>query len=209
LIGDEKTWDFDEYADEYEDWLASDDPIYARYDEVLDRVTDLAGAGPGKTILDIGTGTGNLARKCLERGAAVVGLDPSGRMLAKARDRLGGFSEESLKQVARPFENLDYPEGSFDAVVSTYAFHHVHWSKQPACIREMVRVLRSGGMWVLGDLIFEHRAAEQQFLAEVNWLDEEYYPRIVDLGPVVDDLGMKLHSEQFTPITWVLWAQSL
>jgi putative AdoMet-dependent methyltransferase len=203
---DEKIWDFDQWADTYDGWVHSDDPVYARYDEVLDRVVEISGAAPDRKILDIGTGTGELAERLRARGAAVIGVDPSSKMLGKAAARPGCRGVE-LVCLKEPFLKLPYGDQSFDAVVSTYAFHHVYPPKKAACIREMVRVLRGGGQWVLGDLIFETGAAEKTALERYEWMEDEYFARIDDLIPVFRGLGMKLHSQQFTPVTWVLWAE--
>jgi len=70
----------------------------------------------------------------------------------------------------------------------------------------MVRVLRAGGLWVLGDLVFENEQAERIALREYRWLEEEYFARIEDLRPIFAELGMELNAQQFTPVTWVLWA---
>ncbi len=72
-----KTWNFDEWADHYEEVVAANSQLYARYDEVLDRVVEIADISAGKMVLDIGTGTGNLALRCLAGDATVIGLDPS------------------------------------------------------------------------------------------------------------------------------------
>jgi ubiquinone/menaquinone biosynthesis C-methylase UbiE len=202
---EEKTWDFDEWAETYEKWLVSDDPVYARYDEVLDRVVEVARAEPGRRVLDIGTGTGNLAERLLARGAEVVGVDPSRKMLEKAAAK-PACSGISLICLREPFLSLPHPDDTFDAVVSTYAFHHVFPPKKPACIREMTRVLKPGGLWVLGDLLFENEAAERAALRRYDWMEDEYFARIDELATVFSGLGMELHSQQFTPVTWVLWA---
>ncbi len=202
---DEKTWDFDEWAETYDRWVDSDDPVYARYDDVLDRVAELSGAAPGWKILDIGTGTGKLAERLLVQGAKVIGLDPSQKMLDKAAAKPGCRGME-LIHLQEPFFNLPYPDEVFDAVVSTYAFHHVFPAKKAACINEMVRVVKPGGSWVLGDLIFRNGAAEKAALERYDWMEDEYFARIDELSPVFKSLGMDLHSRQFTPVTWVLWA---
>lgn len=200
-----KTWDFDEYADNYDGWVTSDDPVYARYDEVLRLVVELAGLQPAMTVLDIGTGTANLALRLSTAGAHVVGVDPSRRMLAKASAKLGEGAGIELKYVERPFLDLPFPDDHFDAVVSTYSFHHVPPPLKSEGVCEMIRVLKPGRPWVLGDLIFTDSGAEVRALARHDWLEDEYYPRIEELRPVFSKLGMELHSQQLTPITWVLW----
>ena len=202
----EKTWDFDNWAERYDERVAGDSGLYARYDEVLDRVVEIANITPGKRVLDIGTGTGNLALRCLARGAMVIGLDPSERMLSEAREKVGTNSKVEFRQVDEPFLRIPYPDDFFDAVISTYAYHHLPHRLKPASVREMVRVLRAGGLWVLGDLVFENEQAERIALREYRWLEEEYFARIEDLRPIFAELGMELNAQQFTPVTWVLWA---
>lgn len=203
----EKTWNFDQWADSYDGWVTSDDPVYFRYDTILERVLSLSGAARGKRVLDIGTGTGNLAARLLDLGAEVVGLDPSQKMLDKAAVKLKGRSGIELKRVEEPFLEIPYPDGSFDAVVSTYAFHHVHPGKKAACIREMMRVLKPGGTWVIGDLIFQSAGDEKVIVGAHDWMEDEYFARVDELLPIFKDLGMKLKSEQYTRVTWVVWAK--
>jgi len=202
----EKTWNFDQWADQYDGWVTSDYPVYFRYDTILARVLSLSGAARGKRVLDIGTGTGNLAARLLDLGAEVVGLDPSQKMLDKAAVKLEGLSGIELRRVEEPFLEIPCEDGSFDAVVSTYAFHHIHPDKKPACIREMMRVLKPGGTWVIGDLIFQSQEDEKVMVGAHDWMEDEYYARIDELLPVFRDLGMMLKSEQYTVVTWVVWA---
>jgi len=83
-----KTWDFDNWAERYDEEVHNDQEYYARYDEILDMVVKVANITSQKRILDIGTGTGNLARRFLACGATVVGLDRSEKMLAVARKKI-------------------------------------------------------------------------------------------------------------------------
>ena len=204
----EKEWNFDDgRAARYDRAVSGDHPLYARYEEVLDEVAARAAPTAGKRVLDIGTGTGNLARRCVSVGAAFVGLDPSEEMLAKAREKHSGDADVRFDLAPEPFLTIPFPEASFDAVISTYAFHHIPSGKKPKAIREMVRVLRPGGFWVLGDLIFENETAERAALQQYRWLEEEYFARIGELRPIFADLGMELQAVRFTPVTWVLSAR--
>ena len=55
----EKTWNFDNWANRYDQVVASDSQhYYAQYDQVLDKVVEMASLTPGNRVLDIGTGTG-------------------------------------------------------------------------------------------------------------------------------------------------------
>ncbi|HVK75290.1 MAG TPA: methyltransferase domain-containing protein [Kofleriaceae bacterium] len=90
---------------------------FAGYDDVLDRIVALSGAGPGLTVLDLGTGTGALAARFVEVGCDVIGLDFSLPMLATARAKVPGatFVEGSLTDDALPDLGR-----RFDRIVSAY-----------------------------------------------------------------------------------------
>lgn len=222
-----KSFDFDSmpWIDEYDHVVESGLDIFSRYDDILEAVSEIACPSPGLIVLDIGAGTGNLTFRCLTRGASVVGLDPSEKMLAKARakaesaylenkgcreTRFGSEAHQptiEFRLSENPFLEIPYPDSTFDAVVGTYAFHHIpHW-QQPEGIREMVRVLRPGGVWAIGEVAFKNAAAELEAKRTFPWLDEdEYYPHIDSLRSSFSQFHMILHSKQFTPVAWVLWA---
>jgi putative AdoMet-dependent methyltransferase len=203
----DKVWDFDDEAEGYDDLVASDDPVYESYDDVLNAVVDVAAVCPGKKVLDLGCGTGNLTRLCLERKAStVVGLDPSGNMLKKAEEKIGSDVRVEFQKVARPFRSIPYADEYFDVVVSSYAYHHVPHRLRRDTVVEMMRVLKPGGIWALGDLIFESEEAESALLSSVDWMEEEYFPRIDQMQSIFAGLGVELNAVQLTHITWLLWA---
>ena len=107
----------------------------------LDAVVRLAGAGPG-SLLEIGVGSGRLLAALAEHGWTVTGIDPAARMVELARDR----AHEASLLVARA-EALPFDAGSFDAVVGVGV---VEYTDIERSLREMVRVLRSGGRAVIG-----------------------------------------------------------
>lgn len=219
--------DFDsmDWVDNYDSVVESDSGLFFRYSDILQAVSEVACPSPGLKVLDIGAGTGNLSYLCLARGASVVGLDPSERMLSQARARArslsanrverGGVGSEAQAHrsgvefhvASDPFLKIPYPDSAFDAVVSTYAFHHIPHELQPESVREMVRVLRTGGVWAMGDVMFENAVAEAEARRTYEWLDgDEYYSRIDSLRSAFSQSGMVLHARQFTPVSWVLWA---
>jgi len=113
---------FDQWASTYDETVFRAEPVggFEEYGRVLHRVADMAGAGPAKWVLDVGTGTGNLALEVLRRGARVTAVEPSEAMRLEAQRKLGGVPVLDGQFLALPASDV-----SFDAVVSTYAFHHL------------------------------------------------------------------------------------
>jgi len=107
------------------------------------------GAVP-RDILDVGCGTGRLLEAAGRRWgeARLTGIDASGRMIAEARHKLGEDPRFTL--IEGDASALPAGEASFDAVFSTMSFHH--WGDQASGIREIARVLRPGGLFVLADV---------------------------------------------------------
>jgi ubiquinone/menaquinone biosynthesis methyltransferase len=104
------------------------------------RLVDLAAPGPDARALDLATGTGDIAFAVRERGARVVGLDVTRRMIELARAKAAGSGPSFLvgDMVALPFA----PD-SFDLVTTGYGLRNV--PDLGAAIDEIVRVLKPGG----------------------------------------------------------------
>jgi SAM-dependent methyltransferase len=101
-------------------------------------------APPGRA-LDAACGTGRHARHLADGGHAVVGVDGSPEMLARAQTQVpaGGFTQGDL-------HDLPLPSAGFDLVVCSLAFDHVPDLRAP--VAELARVLRPGGRLVLSDV---------------------------------------------------------
>ena len=103
-------------------------------------------------MLEIGCGTGNLALlvKQMRPQLEVVGLDPDPKALARAsrKARRAGLTLELDRGFA---DELPYPDGSFDRVLSSLMFHHLEADLRIASLREVLRVLRPGGSLRLMD----------------------------------------------------------
>ncbi len=100
-----------------------------------------------RRMLDLGTGDGRLlALLRLDRpGSAGVGLDVSDPMLAAARERFAGDAQVELLQhdMASPLPDL----GSFDAIVSCFAIHHLEDERKRLLYAEVFERLEPGGLF--------------------------------------------------------------
>jgi demethylmenaquinone methyltransferase/2-methoxy-6-polyprenyl-1,4-benzoquinol methylase len=98
---------------------------------------------PGRTrVLDVATGTGDLAREVLHQrpDAQIVGLDFASEMLALARRKESG---SPISWVAGDALHLPFASGAFDGLVTGFALRNV--VDIPAAFAEMARVTRPGG----------------------------------------------------------------
>lgn len=119
--------------------------IYATITAALDAI-ECKGT---ERALDVACGTGELARLLLAQwpGLTIWGLDLSDTMLRRARTKLCGNLHAAL--ACGTATGLPFPDGAFDLVVCTNAFHYF---PQPyRALAEMRRVLRPGGQLVIVD----------------------------------------------------------
>lgn len=100
---------------------------------------------PGQRVLDLGTGTGTLARGFAKRGAEAVGVDISPELLEVAR-RLGEGEGVSVDYVLAQAEFTPFEPGTFDVVTAGQCWH---WFDGPAAAKESLRLLRPGGVLVI------------------------------------------------------------
>jgi len=108
---------------------------------LINRYVPLSGA----RVLDAGCGAGRNSVLLSERGAQVTGLDidPKALKVAASRCREHGVAVELVKGSV---VKMPFLEGSFDAVVFQNVLEHTTRSDQPQALREMMRVLRKGGV---------------------------------------------------------------
>ena len=114
------------------------------------RLLDRAGIGPGMRVLDLATGTGDLALASAKRGASVVGLDPSTKMLEVAARKSQRAGLTGIEFIAGDAEQLPHVDASFDRVTIAFGIRNV--PDRPRALAEMKRVLKPGGLALILEL---------------------------------------------------------
>lgn len=120
---------------------------------------------PGAAVLDLGCGTGVPVARELAKRLTVTGVDISARSIALARRNVPGAAF-----LHADMATIDFPAGSFDAVVAFYSIIHLPREELPALLRAIAGWLRPGGLFVaaLG-------ANESDDWLEPDWLGAPMY----------------------------------
>ena len=169
---------FDAWAANYDQLLDSGAASisFEGYEDVLAETVVQARVVPGMRVLDLGTGTGNLAARFLSAGCDVWGMDFSEGMLAKAREKLPGLHPvlADLRVEAWP-QNLMRP---YDRIVSAYVLHEFDLDEKLGLLTRLIdRHLVSQGRVVIADISYPDRTARSQARADWGrlWSETEYY----------------------------------
>ncbi|RAV17710.1 class I SAM-dependent methyltransferase [Paenibacillus contaminans] len=166
-----------------------DDPgFFEKYSEMPRSVNGLQAAGEwpafralfpelnGKKVLDLGCGFGWHCRYAREQQArSVVGIDLSENMLARAR---ANTDDPAIEYRRLAIEDIDYPEGEFDVVISSLALHYVE--RFDDVCRKIHHCLVPGGAFVFSveHPIFTALAAQDWYYGpqgeRLHWPVDDY-----------------------------------
>jgi SAM-dependent methyltransferase len=131
-------WDL--CAESYEKCLTQPFAIFAR------QLLDLASLSRERRVLDVATGTGLvglMAAELLGSHAQVVGVDLSDAMIDRAQERAAKQGVGNVDFVRMDAEQLDFPDGSFDAVLCALGL--MLFPQPDLALSEMLRVMKGGG----------------------------------------------------------------
>jgi demethylmenaquinone methyltransferase/2-methoxy-6-polyprenyl-1,4-benzoquinol methylase len=179
------------------------------------RAADLAAVGPGGTVLDVATGTGDLAVELASRvgpTGSVTGSDFSEEMLTRARAKAPNLTFEWGNALELP-----YADDTYDA--ATVGFGARNFSDLDQGLREMTRVVRPGGRVVVLEITTPTKPPLSTFFR--LWFDSvvpligklagdpeayEYLPNSVKRFPGPHDLAARLAGAGLQNVRYILTA---
>lgn len=198
-------------------WSAGDYPDLAHtIEEVAEVLVERVGAGPGKEMLDVATGSGNVAIPAALAGASVTALDLTPELLEVARRR-GADAGVEVNWIEGDAEALPFENDSFDRVTSCFGV--IFAPRQREAASELLRVARPGGRvaftaWTpeglngqMFRLIGSHMPPPPpEFSSPLRWGEEDH------VRSLFEDGGAKLAFERRTvtivhdsPESWVTY----
>ncbi len=163
-----------------------------------------AGAAPGRTLLDLCTGTGEIAGRAARAGATVTAIDLTPGMLERARRKVGrlGVRLELADARALPFAG-----GSFDAVILSFALHDMPRPVRLRVLAEAVRVAR--GKLVVLDYAFPRRGLRRRLaVACLAWYETAYLRGFAreEMEELVAEAGLTARRlRSWLPLPFALW----
>ena len=179
---------FDQWSSSYENsWLQR-----AFFDKTHKAALALAASivHQPESVLDVGCGTGRLLRRAYRYWpeAQLIGVDPAQGMIEKAK-----LLTPNATFFTAMAESLPLKDNSVDLAISTTSFHH--WQDQAAGIREIARVLRPGGYFMLVDVSLP------------NWLVRGFRPKRVhspaQMRTLFTQAGLQVQTQQ--TLAWRSW----
>ena len=189
---------FDVWADGYDESVRladeSDAYPFAGYATILKEIYGRVCASGAKTVLDIGFGTGTLAGQLYQQGCDVFGQDFTSRMIQLAQGKMpraqlyqGDFSLGLVQELK---------QRRYDAIIATYALHHLTDEQKVAFFQELLLLLQDNGCIYVGDVAFATRAQLEQCKAQAgdDWDASEIYF-------VYDELKQAFPQLRFEPVS--------
>ncbi|MDQ3722515.1 MAG: class I SAM-dependent methyltransferase [Actinomycetota bacterium] len=207
MVRDPDSWWLDERAHAGREHF--DEQHARRYDAKMDAgaaqeiaLLQEAGAlGPGSSVVEIGTGTGQFALAAAQVCRRVVAVDVSPVMLARLAEKLCRCAASNVEVVDAGFLTYQHSGDPPDLIYSRFALHHLPDFWQAIALRRMADMLRPGGVLRLSDVVygFEPRDAARCIEA---WITE-LMSADVEAGWTRAEIAEHVRDEHST-FTWLL-----
>jgi putative AdoMet-dependent methyltransferase len=211
------TFNHDNEAADYDNQVRNEaDPIRTGYGDVLRWVIRHAQIAPSSRVLELGSGTGNLSELITSCGE-LVSVDVSENMEAVAKLKVRHLTNRRFIK-ADILEVFTQELGKFDAIISTYAVHHLTDQEKQRLFALVFDHLLPDGRAVFGDLMVlnssEQEEKIQQYLAKndqatAQAIREEFFWSLGTAIGELERLGFKIRAERFSDLSFGVIAQKL
>src|SRR5258708_2366778 len=176
-------------------WLTDLFLFRGKVRELRQKTATLAQLQPGEQVLDVGCGTGTLAREVARRvgrAGRVAGIDPGAEQIAHARAQAARRNVPIEFQIG-VIEQLAFPDQTFDVVFSTLMMHHLPAGVKRQGLAEIARVLKPGGRLIIAD--FTHKKERTGQAARFHAGGSS----MQDLGALVSEAGFEHLAQNNSP----------
>lgn len=187
-------------------------PVRRGYAALLDWVAENCNRHQPRRILELGTGTGNLACR-LNGYESLVCVDISDNMLRLAQAKLEDKPVRFVRADLLAFfdDGIKDGGGEYDAVVSSYAIHHLTEAEKLLLFDHIHLHLADHGIAVFGDLMFEHKQAGTQYLDQCRRLgqnelaediEDEFFWYLDAAKQRMIELDFRIEVKRFSELSW-------
>ena len=201
---------FNRWAETYDSTVSGTDEEYKEvfegYGQILQEVANKVHG----TVIEFGTGTGNLTEFLRVKTDNVMGVEPSDKMREEANKKLKG-----IDIVSGDFLDFPQPEKPVDAIVSSYAFHHLTDEEKRKAAYIYATILNTGGKVVFADTMFMNEDKKQEiirdakkrnFLSLAEDLQAEYYTTLPVMTSIFEDAGFEVSFTSMNKFVWIIEA---
>lgn len=206
---------FDDWADKYDETVYMKDgqyeEVFKNYTEILNETVKHIAKYQGATVLDIGAGTGNLTTVAAKAGYNTIGIEPNSKMRDIATEKY-----PSISFLSGTFLSLSIDDNSVDAIINSYAFHHLTDSEKKDSIKILKSKLRNNGTIIITDTMYDSikskefiikDAYNKKFTALVHDLETEFYTTHEILTEIFESEGFTVSYQQMNKFVWILTAK--
>jgi ubiquinone/menaquinone biosynthesis C-methylase UbiE len=199
-------WYFDEFIQTGTDFTdidkveAYDNKMckFRNYKQEAAMVLDLFNVQNTDVLLEIGTGTGHFAIEAAKRCGRVHAVDVSETMLKYAEFKALQENVTNIEWSHSGFLSTDFPDAHFDCIFTNAAMHHLPDFWKALALRNIHRMLKPGGKFILGDVIFscaidETEAKVQDWIEGVKKVDDEF-----------DDESAGHIKKEYSTFSWII-----
>lgn len=175
----------------------------------LERLASWLSEKPDAALLDVGCGAGHASFVAATQVAQVTAYDLSEKMLAVVQQAAHARGFNNIDTCQGQAETLPFPPASFDVVISRYSAHH--WHDVGKALREVKRVLKPGGVFILMDIASTGQPVRDVLLQTMemlrdpshvhNYSQGEWLRMVNDSGMTVREMVADRLALAFTP--WV------